>query len=52
MFQALLAQLREALHKQQLVYCMHIMLAGCQPIVIYAAAPEDEQVVLEICRGC
>jgi hypothetical protein len=55
MFHALLAHLQEALHKQQLVYRVRIMLAGCYtrniPIVVYAALPEDEQVVLETHTG-
>jgi hypothetical protein len=51
MFQALLAHLQEVLHKQQLVYCMWIM-PGQQPVAVYAGPPEDEQVVLETCRGC
>jgi hypothetical protein len=29
MFRALLAHLQEALHKQQLVYCMRVMSVGC-----------------------
>jgi hypothetical protein len=29
MFQALLAHLQEALHKQQLVYCVRVMSVGC-----------------------
>jgi hypothetical protein len=29
MFRALRAHLQEALHKQQLVYCVRIMLVGC-----------------------
>jgi hypothetical protein len=28
MFQALLAYLQEVLHKQRLVYCVHVMSAG------------------------
>jgi hypothetical protein len=54
MFQALLAHLQEALYVQQLVNCVHIVLAGCyQGLgVVCAAPPEDEQVVLEICTGC
>jgi ferredoxin-like protein FixX len=45
MFQALLAYLQEALHKQQLVHCVHIMPAGCYH-------PEDEHVMLKTSRGC
>jgi hypothetical protein len=62
MLRALLAHLQEALHKQQLVYWMPIISAGCWSSsqqtyacnikIVYAAPPEDEQVVLETCRGC
>jgi hypothetical protein len=64
MFPALLANLQEALHNQQLVYCVRIMSAGCNqgstptlvarniPIAVYATPPEDEQVVVETCTGC
>jgi hypothetical protein len=73
MFPALLAHLQEALHKQQLVFCVHIMSVvyyqdwsgtSFTPIlvaanrqharnipIVCAAPPEDEQVVLETCRG-
>jgi hypothetical protein len=67
MFQALLAEVKEALHKQHSVYCMPIMSAVCyqgwsgtltlvatsqHTTVVNAVPPEDEQVVLETCRGC
>jgi hypothetical protein len=52
LFRALLAHLQEALHKQQLVYCVRIMSAGCyQGWSGTAVPPEDEQVVFETCRG-
>jgi hypothetical protein len=63
MFRALLAHPQEPLHKRHLVYCVH-MSAGCAGLVAvkltYArnipnafcvTPPEDEQVMLEICRG-
>jgi hypothetical protein len=66
MFQTLLSHLQEALHKQQLVHYMSVISVGCTnpgskqqnqlvrniPIVVCAAPPEDEQLVLETCRGC
>jgi hypothetical protein len=52
MFRALLAHLQEALHKQQLVYCVRIMSAGCYQGWSGTLVPEDEQVVLKTCRGC
>jgi hypothetical protein len=51
MFQAPLAHLQEALHTQQLVYCMRIVSARNTPIV-YAVPSEDKQVVLETFTGC
>jgi hypothetical protein len=65
MFRAPLAHLLEALYKKQLVYSMRVMSVGCtnpgsnqqtqharnMQIVVCAAPPEDEQVVLETCRG-
>jgi hypothetical protein len=59
MFQALLAHLQEALHKQHLVYCVRVMSVGCtrigvehsNPGVVCVVPPEDEQVMLETCRG-
>jgi hypothetical protein len=58
--------LQEALHKQQLVYCVRVMSVGSYqdwrrtgvsdtistPIVVCLAPPEDEYVVLETCRSC
>jgi hypothetical protein len=41
MFRALLAHFQEALHKRHLVYIVRVM---------WAAPPEDEQVMLETCR--
>jgi hypothetical protein len=62
MFRTLLAHPQEALHKRHLVYCVRIMSAGCAtiavslyarniPSAVCAATPEDEQVMLETCRG-
>jgi hypothetical protein len=50
MFRALLADPQEVLHKWHLVYCVRqharsIASATC------AAPPEDQQVMLETCRG-
>jgi hypothetical protein len=46
MFRTLLAHPQEALHKPKLVYCVRVISVGCtvQP-------PEDEQVILETCKG-
>jgi hypothetical protein len=49
MFRALLAHPQEALHKRHLVYCVRIMSVGCDTVAV--APPEDEQVMLETCRG-
>jgi hypothetical protein len=64
MFQALLVHLKETLHKRHLVHCVRIMSVGCATFVVkltlYASnipsavctvPPEDEQVMLETCRG-
>jgi hypothetical protein len=64
MFRELFAYPQEGLHKQHLVYCVCVMSVGCtilaQPTDITrkkytkcrcVAPPEDEQVILEICRG-
>jgi hypothetical protein len=48
MFRALLFHLREAIHKCHLVYCVCFVSVGCARV---EAAPEDEQVMLETCRG-
>jgi hypothetical protein len=48
MFRALLAHPQEALHKGHLVYCVR---ARNIPSAVCAAPPEDEQVMLETCRG-
>jgi hypothetical protein len=45
MFRALLAHPQEALHKH------HVMSVGCTKIETCSAPPEDEQVMLETCRG-
>jgi hypothetical protein len=44
MFRALLAHPQEALNKRHLVYCVRV-------VSVCAAPPEDEQVMLETCRG-
>jgi hypothetical protein len=62
MFRTLLAHPQEALHKRQLVYCMRVMSVGCDqdwggtsvtniPSAVCVAPYEDEQVMLEACRG-
>jgi hypothetical protein len=64
MFRALFAHPQEALYKLHLVYCMFVMLVKLQPChsqltlyarsipnAVYARPPEDEQVMLETCRG-
>jgi hypothetical protein len=56
MFRALLADPQHALHKRHLVHCMRIMSVGCgtiavSPNAVCEAPPEDEQVMLETCRG-
>jgi hypothetical protein len=63
MFRARLAHLQEALNKQQMVVLCLLAAVPLQPwqqptdarsvpIVVCAAPPEDEQVVLETCRSC
>jgi hypothetical protein len=49
MFLALLAYPQEVPHKRHLVYCVRVMSVGCTRIGV--APPEDEQVMLETCRG-
>jgi hypothetical protein len=62
MFRALLADPQEVLHKRHLIYCVRVMSVGCTrigvalhghsiPSAVCGAPPEDEQVMLEICRG-
>jgi hypothetical protein len=63
MLRALLAHPQEASHKRHLEYCLSIMSVGCAtiavltlyarniPSAICVAPPEDEQVMLETCRG-
>jgi hypothetical protein len=51
MFRTLLSHLQEALHKQHSVYCVRVMSVGCTRIGDCAAPPEDEQVMLETCKG-
>jgi hypothetical protein len=52
MFRALLAHAQEALHKRHLVYCVRIMSVGCGTVAANCTSPpEDEQVMLETCRG-
>jgi hypothetical protein len=65
MFRALLAHLQEALHKLNLVYAdcgtVAVSLQPCHsqltlyprsiPNAVCAGPPEDEQVMLETCRG-
>jgi hypothetical protein len=62
MFRDLLAHPQESLHKRHLVYCVRVMSVGFAmiavslhvrniPNAVCAANPEDEQVMLETCRG-
>jgi hypothetical protein len=65
MFRALLAPPQEALHERHLVYCVcativvklqswHSQLtlhARIIPTAVCEAPPEDEEVLLETCRG-
>jgi hypothetical protein len=63
MFRALLAHFQEALQKRHLVYCVRIMArlqfwhtqltlyARNIPSAVCEASPEDEQAMLETCRG-
>jgi hypothetical protein len=66
MFRVSLAHPQEALNKWHMVYCVRVMSVGCttpmlvQPTAItrtqytksrFVAPPEDEQVILETCRG-
>jgi hypothetical protein len=59
MFRALLAHPQEALHKRHLVYCVKLQSWHSQltfysrniPSAVCAVPPEDEQVMLETCRG-
>jgi hypothetical protein len=61
MFQALLDHSQEALHKRHFVYCSKLQPCHSQltyarnirnvPNAICAANPEDEKLMLEICRG-
>jgi hypothetical protein len=64
-FRALLAHPQEALHKRHLVYCVRVKSVSCYPdwcsqltyharnipSAVCAVPPEDEQVMLETCRG-
>jgi hypothetical protein len=61
MFRALLAHPQEVLHQRHMVYCVRVMSVGCTRIGVKQARnilsavcvglPEDEQVMLETCRG-
>jgi hypothetical protein len=62
MFRALFAHPQEALDKRHLVYCVRIISVDCGTVavqlkpcnilnVVCLAPPEDEQVMLETCRG-
>jgi hypothetical protein len=61
MFRPLLAHPQESQHKRHLVYGMGVMSVGCArvgveharniPSAVCLAPPEDEQVMLETCRG-
>jgi hypothetical protein len=49
MFRALLAHPQETLNKRHLVFCVCVMSVGCTAACV--ADREDEQVMLETCRG-
>jgi hypothetical protein len=61
MFRALLTHPQEALHKRHLAYNARVMSVGCTMIEVEHARnipgtacvgpPEDDQVMLETCRG-
>jgi hypothetical protein len=59
MFRAILAHPQEMLHKRNLVYCVRVMSVGCSIDITRiqytkchcVEPPEDEQVMLETCRG-
>jgi hypothetical protein len=63
MFRALTAHSQEEPHKRHLVYCVRVMSVGCYQgwsgtgvshnirSAVCVACPENEQVMLEICRG-
>jgi hypothetical protein len=62
MFRALLANPQEALHKWHLIYCVRVMSVGCYqgwsvtdarniPSAVCESPHEDDQVMLETCRG-
>jgi hypothetical protein len=54
MFRALLAHPQETAHKRYLVFCMRAMSAAHArsiPIATCVPPPENEQVMLETCRG-
>jgi hypothetical protein len=60
MFRALLAHLQVVLHKQQLVYCMRIMSAGCyqgwsvysNPGTLVAASQQYEHSIpVDVCAS-
>jgi hypothetical protein len=56
MFRPLLLHPQEALRKRHLLYCVRTRSIGCgtvtvKPNGVYAASSEDEQVMLETCRG-
>jgi hypothetical protein len=67
MFRALLSHPQEVLYQRHLVYCVRVMSIGCYqgwngtefrsnpgsniPNAAGVEPPEDEQVILETCRG-
>jgi hypothetical protein len=53
MFRALLVHSQEVLHKRHLVYCMRVMIVipSSVPSAACVAPSEDQQVMLETCRG-
>jgi hypothetical protein len=51
MIRALIAHPQEALHNRHLVYCVRVTSVGCTRIGVELVPPEDEQLMLETCRG-
>jgi hypothetical protein len=52
MFRALFAHPQKTLHKRHLVYCVRVMsVAHNIPSAVCVTPPDDEQVMLETCRG-
>jgi hypothetical protein len=50
-YRALLALPLEVLHQRHLLYCVSVMSVGNIPGAVCVVPPEDEQIMLETCRG-